>query len=101
MVPIDATTHAGVCPFDISSTTLRLSASGHISKLLPVRISRTLSLPKPAIFAPFSVEECASSEVYTISDDDNEFIPSLLVRQSVAFSRAVNRAHNVALEAES
>ena len=64
-------------------------AVGTMAKRSSTAILRTPSRPSPAILAPFSTDEWASSEQYTLSSPPP------------ARSRAVTIAHNVAAEAVS
>ena len=67
VVPTVATTQNGRKPAARSASTAAASASGRMRNSASVPILRTFRCPMPIAIAPFSIEECASSEQYNVS----------------------------------
>ena len=67
VVPTVATTQKGRKPAAISACTAAASASGRMRNPSSTGILRTNCCPMPMAMAPFSMEECASSEQYSVS----------------------------------
>ena len=62
VVPTVATTQKGRKPAAMSVSTAEANASGRMRNSGSTGILRTFSCPMPMAMAPFSIEECASSE---------------------------------------
>jgi hypothetical protein len=97
VVPTVAATKNGSAPAAASAAMAASSAARSSARVASISTSRRFSEPIPAIRAAFSIELCASFEVYAVSRRPSR--PRSLPAPPVARSRAASSATSDELEA--